>query len=225
MRLDLLVDADDTLWENIVVFERVADDFAAWARHPEGDAEVLRILADVQEAMLRTHGYGTKVFVLSLQETLRRVVAREPTAEDIARIERIVEPLAWERLDLIAGVPETLAELASRHDLTLVTKGADDEQRHKVAVSGLAGHFRRVEVVADKDADTYRRIVADHALDPSRTWMIGNSPRSDILPAVEAGLRAAYVPHPRTWSHELRDLPDHPAILRVADFRSLLHHF
>jgi putative hydrolase of the HAD superfamily len=225
VKLDLLIDADDTLWENIVVFERVADDFAAWVRHPEGDAEVLRILADVQEAMLRTHGYGTKVFVLSLQETLRRVVAHEPTAADVARIESLVEPLAWEKLDVIAGVPETLAELASRHDLTLVTKGADDEQRHKVEVSGLGGYFGRTEVVPDKDADTYRRIVADHGLDPARTWMIGNSPRSDILPALEAGLRAAYVPHPRTWSHELRDLPDDPAILRVPHFRALLDHF
>lgn len=221
----LLVDADDTLWENIVVFDRVIDDFVAWVRHPEGEAEVRRILDDVSAALVATEGYGTRVFVRSLHETLRRVAAGEPTPADVARIEQVVEPLAWKELDLIEGVAETLAELAARHDLLLVTKGDPDEQQLKVDISGLGGHFRETVIVPDKTVDTYRGLVAAHGLDRSRTWMIGNSPRSDILPAVAAGLRAAYVPHAQTWALERRPVPDDPAILRVERFRDLLDHF
>jgi putative hydrolase of the HAD superfamily len=224
-RAHLLVDADDTLWENNVVFERIIDDFAAWVRHPDGPREVRRILEDVERALVVEHGYGTKVFVRGLHETLRRVAAREPTTEDIGTIERLVEPLAWRELELIDGVEATLDHLGARHDLLLVTKGDRDEQQLKIDMSGLAGRFRATVIVAHKTPDTYRALVAEHALDPSRTWMIGNSPASDIVPALAAGLGAVHVPHPATWALEHDTLPDDPRLLQVAAFKDLVTHF
>jgi putative hydrolase of the HAD superfamily len=225
VRYHLLIDADDTLWENNVVFERVIDDFIAWVDHPDGPEETRRILDDVERALTAVHGYGTKVFVRGLRDTLRRVAAQEPTADDMARIEALVEPLAWKDIQVIDGVPETLAALAARHDLLLVTKGDREEQQVKIDMSGLAGHFRETVIVAHKTPDTYRDLVADHRLDVARTWMIGNSPRSDIVPALAAGLRTAYVPHPATWALEQEELPDDPAILHLPRFRDLLDHF
>ena len=222
----LIFGADDTLWENNVLFEQVTADFLDWLAHPNRDRDQIRhILDDVERANCAAHGYGAKVFTRSLEDTFRRVVSREPRPEDFAAIRRLVERLAWEELDIIPGVQETLAALGTRHDLVLLTKGEREEQALKIEVSGLAHLFRRSVIVPEKDAEVYRGLVADDGLDPARTWMIGNSPRSDIMPAVEAGLRAAYVPHPHTWRLEQSQLPDsHPAILRLPHFRALLEH-
>jgi putative hydrolase of the HAD superfamily len=221
----LLIDADDTLWENIVVFHQIEADFLRWLEHPEGDEEARRVLDDIQNLLIATHGYGSNTFVRSLQETYRHVAARAPTDEDIERIRVLTERLQWRELDIIAGVTETLVELAGRHDLLMVTKGDATEQRLKIEISGLESFFRRTVIVPEKDAGIYRTLVAEEDLPPERTWMIGNSPKSDIVPAVEAGIRAVYVPHPFTWAREHHDLvPDH-RILVVESFASLLQHF
>jgi putative hydrolase of the HAD superfamily len=223
----LVFDADDTLWESNVIFEQVISDFLDWLEHPQlGRDEIRRILDDIEHANSAAHGYGTKVFTRSLEETFREVAAHEPRAEDLDTIRGLVRRLAWEEIEIIPGVPETLAELAARHDLVLLTKGEREEQQLKIDASGLAELFRRAVIVPEKDVETYRRLVTEERLDPALTWMIGNSPRSDILPAVEAGLRAAHVPHPHTWRLEHAQLPDeHPSVLRLPDFRGLLDYF
>ena len=130
--------------------------------------------------------------------------------------------LRWDRLDFIDGVPETLTELRRRHDLLLLTKGDQEEQVRKIERSGLAELFRRTLVTPEKTEATYRGVVADERLDARRTWMIGNSPKSDILPAVAAGLRAVFIAHPHTWRLEVVALPENdPRILRVTGFREL----
>jgi putative hydrolase of the HAD superfamily len=133
--------------------------------------------------------------------------------------------LRWDRLDIIAGVPETLAELRSRHDLLLLTKGDQEEQVRKIERSGLASLFRRTLVTPEKNEAAYRGVVADEGLDPARTWMIGNSPKSDILPALAAGLHAVFIAHPHTWHLEIVALPDDERILRVETVRELLEYF
>ena len=127
--------------------------------------------------------------------TARRLRAGDLTAADRETIAGLLTRLAWDQLEIIDGVPETLAELRGRHDLLLLTKGNHEEQAHKITRSGLAHLFRRTVITPEKTPDTYRDLVAEESLDPARTWMIGNSPRSDILPAVEAGLRGVFVPH------------------------------
>jgi putative hydrolase of the HAD superfamily len=226
-RQHLIFDADDTLWENNVVFEQVIAEFIDWLDHPRLEpGEVRGILDEVERLHAAEHGYGTKVFTLTLEVTVRRLRAGDLTASDSATIARLMTRLAWDQLDIIAGVPETLTDLRERHDLLLLTKGNHEEQSHKIKRSGLAHLFRRTIVTPEKTADTYRRLVAEESLDPARTWMIGNSPRSDILPAVAAGLRAVFVPHEHTWSLEHDELPEqHDRILHLPHFRALLEHF
>ncbi len=226
-RQHLIFDADDTLWENNVVFEGVIADFIAWIDHPNLDeAQVRAVLDEVEHLHAAEHGYGTKVFALTLEVTARRLREDELSDADRTEIARLLTRLAWDQLEIIDGVPETLAALRARHDLLLLTKGDHEEQTHKIARSGLAHHFRRTVVTPEKTAAVYRRLVDEESLDPERTWMIGNSPRSDILPAVEAGLRGVFVPHVHTWHLEHVDLPDgHDRILHVASFRDLLGLF
>ena len=226
-RQHLIFDADDTLWENNIVFEGVIADFIAWIDHPQLDAgEVRRILDEVETLHAAEHGYGTKVFRLTLEVTARRLRAGELSAADREAIAGLITRLAWDQLEIIDGVPETLAELRDRHDMLLLTKGNHEEQAHKIARSGLAYLFRRTVITPEKTPATYRTLVAEESLDPARTWMIGNSPRSDILPAVEAGLRGVFVPHEHTWRLEHSELPaTHDRILQVPNFRALLEHF
>ena len=121
---------------------------------------------------------------------------------------------------------DVLDELASRHDLYLMTKGKAEEQQRKVDVSGLDHHFLGIDIVPVKEPETYRRILAERRLDPRVTWMIGNSPRSDIIAARAAGLRAVFVPHPNTWAHEHAELdPADPGILQVGAFGELTEYF
>jgi putative hydrolase of the HAD superfamily len=130
------------------------------------------------------------------------------------------------RVELLPEVTEVLDELAERHQLYLMTKGVQEEQQHKIDVSGLAGHFSAIDIVAAKDPQTYRELVARRGLDPERTWMIGNSPKSDIIAAREAGLRAVFVPNANTWAHEHAELdPADDGILQLATFGELRRHF
>ncbi len=225
-RQHLIFDADDTLWENNIVFEGVIADFIAWLDHPGMTAGQVR---DVMDRIERHHaaeyGYGTKVFELTLEATVRRLHDGHLTRADQEQIAMLMGRLRWDRLDIIDGVPETLAELRRRHDLLLLTKGDQEEQVRKIERSGLAELFRRTLVTPEKTEATYRGVVADERLDPARTWMIGNSPRSDILPAVAAGLRAVFIAHPHTWHLEVVALPDDARILRADTFRELLELF
>ncbi|MCF2528129.1 HAD family hydrolase [Yinghuangia soli] len=227
-RFVLLFDADDTLWENNILFERVIDDYLDWLVHPVlGRDEVRSVLDDIERANAVTHGYGSKVFLDSLAECLAKLRERPATGAELERIAELAAPLIErEHIELIPGVAETLAVLGTRHELRLVTKGDDSEQREKVAASGLAHHFRSVHVVAEKNTAVYTSLVAELGLDPAVSWMIGNSPKSDILPARAAGLRAVFIPHEHTWvlEHEEVDRSD-AGVLHVQAFADLLDHF
>jgi putative hydrolase of the HAD superfamily len=120
------------------------------------------------------------------------------------------------------GVAETLPFLAEQHELTLCTKGDPAEQNRKLDLSGLRPLFRHCEIVKEKTAGAYRKLATERAFDPARTWMIGNSPKSDINPALEAGLGAVFVPHERTWTLERAEIPvNHERLIVVERFRDL----
>lgn len=224
----LFVDADDTLWDNNILFERVIDDYLDWLVHPELTRDQVRaVLDDIEHANAVTHGYGSKVFLQSLGECFARLRERDATDEELARIATLAAPLLERaHVELIPGVVDTLADLAGRHDLRLLTKGALDEQQEKIDASGLAHHFLSVHIVAEKDVDTYTALLAEFGTDPEHTWMIGNSPKSDIVPARKAGMRAVFIPHEHTWvlENDELDLSD-PGILHIAAFPELLGHF
>src|SRR5690606_33885821 len=207
--------------------ERVIADFIGWLAHPTLDRAAIRaILDDIERAHAVTHGYGSAVFLRSLARCLEHLREREITADESAEIERLAVDLLEHRIEVIEGVPQTLAELGSRHELFVLTKGQHDEQQAKIDRSGLAGHFRSVHIVPEKDAATYRSLIGELGLDPARTWMIGNSPRSDILPARAVGLRAVHLPNPNTWILEHDELdPADSGVVTMDRFSDLTDLF
>ncbi|MEV8634833.1 HAD family hydrolase [Streptosporangium sp. NPDC051023] len=223
----LIFDADDTLWENNVLFERVIDDFLDWLEHPTLDrTEIRAILDDIEAANAVVHGYGSKVFLRSLGECLERLYERPATEEERRRIDELVVALVEHRVELVPGVAETLLDLGSRHRLLLLTKGDPEEQRRKLDASELAHHFSDIHIVAEKGVEVYLRLAEEHELTPVNTWMIGNSPKSDILPARQAGMNAVFIPNDNTWVLEQTDLdPGDERVLRLRTFPELLNHF
>jgi putative hydrolase of the HAD superfamily len=224
----LLIDADDTLWENNIYFESAFDAFVGFLDHSAlTPAEVREVLNEIEIANSRIHGYGSKNFGRNLQQAYQHLAEREIREDDLAHIMSLAERILEQPVELIAGVEETLAGLASRHDLTLFTKGHPEEQRLKVDRSGLAPYFAHTAIVKEKDANAYRRLVEERAIAPEHTWMIGNSPKSDINPALDAGLGAVLVPHPHTWVLEHQELrtPQGSRFLQVEKFADLTRHF
>ncbi len=227
LTLDLIFDADDTLWENNIYFERAFEEFVAFLDHSTLNAvEVRAVLDEIEIVNNKIHGYGTANFIRNLQQCYRHLAEREIRQEDIDRILSLAEHILEQPVELIEGVEETLAELSKRHRLTLFTKGHPDEQRMKIDRSGLAGRFHHTAIVKEKDATAYRKLAADFQMVPERTWMIGNSPKSDVNPALEAGLNAVFVPHAHTWVLEHQPVPDPSERLLVVErFSDLLKHF
>jgi putative hydrolase of the HAD superfamily len=225
--LHLIFDADDTLWDANILFERAINDFIEWIAHPTLDhADIRATLYDIEAANSVTHGYGTRVFLRSLHDCFEHLLEREPTVEDRKQIEALANPLLAHAIEAIAGVEATLEALGARHDLLLLTKGDETEQQTKIDVSGFAGHFRRVFIVAEKTTDVYVDLVAAEALDPAHTWIIGNSPKSDIAPALAAGLGAVFIPNVNTWALEHAELDDGAErLLQIDRFSDLLAHF
>jgi putative hydrolase of the HAD superfamily len=223
----LVFDADDTLWENNIYFERAFDDFCAFLDHSTlTPAQVRDVLNEIELVNAKIHGYGSKTFGRNMQHAYRHLAEREIRTADLDHVMALAERILEQPLEVIDGVEETLAELAGRHELTLFTKGHPDEQRMKVDRSGLGRYFSHTAIVKEKDAPAYLRLVEERSFDPTQTWMIGNSPKSDINPALEAGLNAVLVPHAHTWVLEHQDLRDGGERLRiVANFGQLRHHF
>ncbi len=225
--LHLIFDADDTLWECNVLFDRAIADFVEWIEHPTLDgATILATLHDIERANSAAHGYGTHVFLASLHDCFEHLLERPPTAADRARIEALAAPLLAHAIEPIADVDATLTALGARHDLLLLTKGDEREQHAKIEVSGLASHFRRIVVVREKHAAVYAELVATERLDPQRAWMIGNSVKSDVVPALAAGLGAVFIPNVNTWALEHAELDETAArLIQVERFSELLAHF
>lgn len=225
----LLIDADDTLWENNIYFERAIAEFIVYLNHGEyGPAEVREVLNAVEREHILEHGYGVACFGLSLLACFERLSIKPVTAAQRDRVAAFSRAIANQEIELMAGVEETLPHLASRHNLLMMTKGDEEAQRGKALRSGLVKHFSAIEVVAEKDCLAYTRICDKHGLVPNETWMIGNSPRSDINPALAAGLNAAYVHHPQTWilEHErLGPTPKGQRLLELGTFADLRLYF
>ncbi|MEU6641670.1 HAD family hydrolase [Saccharomonospora sp. NPDC046836] len=223
----LIFDADDTLWENNILFERVIDDFLDWLTHPTLDRDQLRaILDDIERANTAAHGYGSKVFLRSLGDCVARLRERPATSAELRRIEELAVALVEGSVDLIPGVADTLTTLGERHELLLLTKGDTEEQQRKLTASQLERHFAGVHIVGEKNVDTYQALSGEYGFVPERTWMIGNSPKSDILPARRAGLGAVFIPNENTWVLEHSELDSSDTgVLRLTAFPELLQHF
>jgi putative hydrolase of the HAD superfamily len=224
----LLIDADDTLWENNIYFERAIASFISFLNHHEFTPEQVReVLNEVERECVIKHGYGLHSFRHALVDTFERLAVDPLTPALHETIHGFAAAIAEHPIEMFHEVPETLAYLRDRHRLIMLTKGNITEQSGKVERSGLKDFFNAVEIVSEKDAAAYRGIVNKYELAPQQTWMVGNSPKSDINPALEAGLNAVFVPHEMTWVLEKCDLAacDDGRLLTVERFADLRQHF
>jgi putative hydrolase of the HAD superfamily len=223
----LLIDGDDTLWENNVYFEQAIEAFIDFLAHSSMSREQVRAALDEVEHMnIRVHGYGSASFTRNLRETYERLAERDLQTRDIEHVLQLGERIATQPMQLLPDVEETVRYLAGRHDLMLLTKGHPEEQRLKIERSGLEALFSATAVVHEKAEETYRAIVQERQLDPAHTWMIGNSPRSDINPALAAGLNAVFIPHEHTWRLEKEEIVHTDGrLLTLRAFGDLRAHF
>jgi putative hydrolase of the HAD superfamily len=225
----LIFDADDTLWENNIHFERAIEDFLDYLNHSTMTRDQVRdVLDEIEMANFRVHGYGSAAFSRNLRQCYEHLAEQHIGEDDIQQVMAFGERILAQPMELIEGVEETLVLLAERHDLTLLTKGHHEEQQLKIDRSGLNSYFRHAEVVPEKDPAAYRAVVEKLELDPARTWMIGNSPKSDINPALTIGLNAVFIPHHATWRLEHQEIEESagPGRLLVLErFRELRQHF
>jgi putative hydrolase of the HAD superfamily len=225
----LLFDADDTLWENNIYFERAIASFITYLDHKVHTAsEVRERLNACEHATIAVYGYGLKSFQRSLVDCFEQLSAIPVTPAIHARIVSFTEAISGTEIELIAGVDQTLRELHQRHRLILVTKGNVEEQTDKLERSGLRNLFAAVEVLAEKNVSAYRELIVRHSFEQASTWMIGNSPKSDMNPSLAAGLHAVFIPHDHTWvlEHEVVDQPnDAERLLRLGTFSDLLLYF
>lgn len=225
----LLFDADDTLWENNIYFERAITSFISYLDHRvHTPQEVREHLNHVERATVAASGYGLKSFRQSLVKCFEQLTSGPISEEKHRRIVSFANSIAEQEIELLTGVRETLPQLAARHRCILVTKGDSAEQTDKLNRSGLADYFSAVEVLPEKHQDAYMSLSAQHGCDAATTWMIGNSPRSDINPALAAGLHAIFIPHDFTWvlEHEIVNQPaPGQQLLELASFAELAQVF
>ena len=190
--------------------------------------EVRERLNHCERATIAVEGYGLKSFRKSLIACFEQLTARPVTPEQHERIVSFTHSIAEQEVELLPTVHETLTQLAARHRCILVTKGDVTEQQDKLERSGLRKHFHAVEVLPEKHEAAYTALVRHHACEVATTWMIGNSPKSDINPALAAGLNAVFLPHDFTWvlEHETVSLPpEGQTLLELDSFAGLLKYF
>jgi putative hydrolase of the HAD superfamily len=226
-RHTLLIDADDTLWENNIFFELTIETFIDLLEPLGYTRDYIRyILNETERRNIRQHGYGVRSFRRSLEDTYLKLAANATRREMVQRIEQMAADLEGTPPHILDGVPETLAYLADRHRLILLTKGEPAEQAAKVERSGLQTYFDAIEIVVEKNSEVYTQIIDQFKIVKSHGWMVGNSPRSDINPALQVGLNAVFIPHSNTWELEKTAVESGTGKLVIlSQFRDLRQHF
>jgi putative hydrolase of the HAD superfamily len=223
---NLLIDADDTLWENNIYFERVIHEVQLILERAGANTSRFRVeLDETERRRIPLTGYGTINFTQSLVETFEKFLPRGADPRLAAEVQHLSLAIQDHPMEVFADVPETLAYLSTRHSLHLVTKGDPAEQSRKIEASALSGYFRSIEILGEKNTQAYAQLLDHHRWDGSISWMIGNSPRSDINPALAAGMNAVYIPHIHTWTLEHEEPAEHPGLLELQKFSDLRFHF
>ncbi len=219
MRLTTVgVDADDTLWRHEDVFRLTQDRLAELLSPYAEPEELLGHLVEVEARNLRFYGYGVKAFTLSMIETAV-AFAGEASGGVVREILAAGREMLTHRIETLPGVEATLRLLSERYRLIVITKGDLLDQERKIAASGLGEFFTAVEIVSEKTPDTYRSLFARHGTGPRTAAMIGNSLRSDVLPALEVGAFAAHIPYVYTAVHEVAEAPrNHPRFAELPHF-------
>jgi putative hydrolase of the HAD superfamily len=212
-------DGDDTLWHSEGYYREANDAFAAiLGRYVDlGDRRVHDTMLATEQRNLQLFGYGAKGMALSMVETAIALSDSRISAADIHRIVELGKSVLQHPVELLPGIREAVETVAAQYDVVLITKGDLFHQEKKVAQSGLADLFRRIEIVSEKNAATYQRVLAEFALQPAQFAMVGNSLRSDIEPVLRLGGWGVHLPYHVTWAHELENglAADEPRMLTV----------
>lgn len=212
-------DADDTLWENESFYRITEATFVELLKDFAEPEDLSNRLTETERRNLRRYGYGIKGFTLSMIETALEVTNGSVPQSVISDILKAGRELLQHPLDLIEGAQEVLEQLHGTYPLALVTKGDLFDQERKLAQSGLADLFDRVEIVSEKSPHTYSRIFSNQA---EASMMVGNSMKSDVLPAIEAGGWGVHVPHDLEWVLEAAEAPVHsPKFRKITDLSEL----
>ncbi len=211
-------DADDTLWQNERLYARAQDQLRQLLAPYIAEDQMDESLYRTEMRNIEHFGYGIKAFALSMIETAIEISDGRITAREIQRIIDSARDMILADVELLEHVAETLAVLSEHHSLMLITKGDLRDQETKLSRSGLGDYFRYVEIVSDKNIQTYRGILERRSVQPAQFLMVGNSLRSDILPVLEMGGQAVYIPQELTWVHESADMPaaDRPGFHQLA---------
>jgi putative hydrolase of the HAD superfamily len=226
-RNTIIVDADDTLWENNVAFDKAITEFVAQLEYLGYTPDYVRhILNETERRNIRQHGYGVRSFRRSLEETYLKLAGNMARREIVKGIEQRAAELENTPPQILEGVPETLAYLAKRHRLILLMKGEAAEQAGKVERSGLQTYFDAIEIAMEKNAGVFKRLIEQFKIVKSLGWMVGNSPATDINPALQAGLNAVFIPHAASWQADKAEVESGAGrLLIISAFRQLRAHF
>jgi putative hydrolase of the HAD superfamily len=196
------LDADDTLWHNEQLYHQAKKKFAQILAKYSSSQQASLQLDQTEVRNIEHYGYGIKSFTLSMIETAVEVSNGQVEGHVIGELIAIAKQMLSADVELVEGAKETLEKISTKYDLMLITKGDSYEQERKIARSGINLYFRYLEVVAEKSEASYRKILGQYNLDPTRFLMVGNSLRSDILPVVRIGGKGVYIPNDQTWFHE-----------------------
>ena len=215
-------DADDTLWQNETFFRLTEQRFTDLLSEHGAHEVISARLLEAERRNLRFYGFGVKGFTLSMIETAVEVTNGQVSASVIAEILGFGRQMLQNPVETLPHARETLDALAGRYRILLITKGDLFDQERKLAQSGLGDYFSAVEIVSDKTPSVYERIFTRHGDGPARAVMVGNSLKSDVVPAIRAGSWGVYVPHDLTWVLEHEEAPEaDPRFRRIADLGQL----
>jgi putative hydrolase of the HAD superfamily len=200
-------DADDTLWHTEHLYANAQARFVQMLSRYHSPEWVQQSLYATETRNIAHFGFGVKAFALSMIETAVELTEGRISGQDIQLLVETAKEMLSAEVVLIDQALETLTRLAADHRLMVVTKGDLLDQESKIMRSGLGEIFQAIEIVSDKNRESYQRLFKRHAVQPSCFLMVGNSLRSDILPVLEAGGSAVYIPYSTTWLHEIADAP------------------
>jgi putative hydrolase of the HAD superfamily len=216
-------DADDTLWQNEQFYRLTENRFASLLADHASQDHLSERLLDAARRNIGHYGFGIKSFTLSMIETAIEVSEGRVPASVISEILAAGREMLVHPVEILPHAKETLEALAGRYRLVLITKGDLFDQERKIAESGLREFFEAVEIVSHKSRATYERVFARHGGGPEQSMMIGNSLKSDVLPAIQAGSWGVYVPHELNWAFEHADAPvDQPRFRQIAHLGELV---